>query len=118
MLLVNGSAQAAHRVSWELHFGAITEGLCVLHRCDNAGCVRPDHLFLGTPADNVADMMAKNRVQRGERNGLAKLTEQKVGRMRELRHDGVGVREIARRFGVCCATVSFAVRRLNWKHVP
>jgi hypothetical protein len=51
----------AHRVAFQWMVGPIPEGLCVLHRCDNRPCVRPDHLFLGTRPDNTADMMAKGR---------------------------------------------------------
>ena len=60
-----------HRFAWELVHDPIPEGLCALHKCDNASCVRESHLFIGTKTDNMQDMIAKNRkvVRRGDQNG-------------------------------------------------
>lgn len=57
----NGRPVGAHRISWEIHFGEIPASKCVLHRCDNQRCVRPDHLFLGDRAENNRDTHAKGR---------------------------------------------------------
>jgi hypothetical protein len=58
----------AHRVSWEIHFGPIPGGMFVCHHCDNPGCVRPDHLFLGTNLDNIRDSESKGRFHAGDFN--------------------------------------------------
>lgn len=101
----------AHRVSWEVNFGPIPDGLWVLHRCDNPGCVRPDHLFLGTRSDNVADMVAKGRKGFGIH---AKLSREQVLSIRERVTNGEVQRTLAREFGVNPSTISNLMTRNTW----
>lgn len=122
-----GKGRIAPRVSWELHYGPIPAGSLVLHHCDNRACVRPDHLFLGSHADNTADMVSKGRhgckthperVPRGERNGNAVLTESIVREMRRLFAAGTHRKiDLARHFnashGLVCAVIDGRI----WQHV-
>jgi hypothetical protein len=112
-----GADRGAHRLSWEVAHGPIEANLCVCHRCDTPACINPDHLFLGTHADNVADREAKGRRTplRGEAHGMAKLTEAVV---LEIRAAAGTQRSIAARFGIKQAQVSAIKRRRNWAHLP
>jgi hypothetical protein len=114
-----GPQQLAHRVAWELEVGPIPEGLRVLHKCDNPPCVRPDHLFLGTQADNVADMVAKGRgrAPRGAANANAKLSIEQVVEIRRRYADGEFQTALAREFGVSAGAVAGIVHRRRWAHV-
>lgn len=56
-----GKRWLAHRFSWMIHNGKINKNMCVLHHCDNPPCINPDHLFLGTIADNNHDAIKKGR---------------------------------------------------------
>lgn len=131
-----GSSALAHRVAWEMANGLIPAGMCVCHRCDNPRCVRPSHLFLGTVADNNADRDAKGRQAHGEKhrrlmqqvaappclkgesNGQARLTDETVRRIREMRLEGMSQEAIALSVGVSQPSVSRALRGLTWMHVP
>lgn len=120
----------AHRRAWELTHGPIPDGLCVCHRCDNPPCCNPAHLFLGTPADNNADMVAKGRARSGpkppgsrigrspgERNAGSKLTEANVREIRAMLAMGVSRAAVASAYGVSIG----AIRRIHtgegWSHV-
>ena len=114
---VAGRMQLAHRVSYELTHGPIPDGMFVCHRCDNRGCVNPDHLFLGTQADNLRDMREKGRAAPvvGEAHGAARLTEADV---LAIRADTRTQAAIAADYGVTQPLVNKIKRRKTWAHVP
>lgn len=60
-MVANGVRRGAHCLVWEYTYGPVPDGLHVLHRCDNPPCCNPEHLFLGTPLDNMRDKVAKGR---------------------------------------------------------
>lgn len=116
----------AHRVAWELFNGPIPTGMHICHHCDNTQCCNPSHLFLGTPADNSSDKVAKGRqsrgparsaTTRGRMNGNAKLTDAAVRRIRERVSAGESRVSIARSLGVDATTVSLVALRKRWGHV-
>ena len=113
----NGSS-LAHRASWAIHRGN-TEGLHVLHRCDNPPCVNPVHLWLGTNFDNMRDMMTKGRkrvsARDGGRNPNAKLTAGQVKDIRELHASGWRYPALAERFDVSVGCIRSIALFENWR---
>jgi hypothetical protein len=123
---INGSNTTAPRACWMIYVGAIPEGLDVCHKCDNPSCVNPDHLWLGTAKDNLADMVQKNRhyqknkpwlLARGERNGASKLNEESVSEIKSRIANGQSIRSIALDFGISKTTVDSIKRGTLWGHV-
>lgn len=117
-----GHTKMAHRVSYELTYGPIPEGLCVCHRCDNPLCVRPDHLFLGTKRDNIQDCIRKGRFtqaggnpERRETHWAAKLTWQTVREIRQRYQDGDSVAVLSRSYNMSDSTISDVVHYASWR---
>lgn len=114
---VRGAHFLAHRLSYELAYGPIANNLMVRHKCDNPACVNPFHLELGTTQDNTADRFARRRCARGERSGMAKLTQEKVIEMRRLREGGAKLRELAIRYNVTESAISYICNRKVWADI-
>lgn len=115
----------AHRLAWILKNGPIPEGMRVLHKCDIRACCNPDHLFLGTDADNARDAMRKKRTLAGEKGWHAKLSGDQVLAIRAeyqcvrsgkrvIRSNAV---ELAKKYGVSDGTICGIVARKLWRHI-
>lgn len=109
----------AHRISYFLAHNTLPADLDVCHRCDNPPCVNPNHLFLGTQQDNVADMVQKGRQLRGSKVYTVKLTADEVQRIRILRfRDNYSHQKLARRFNVSDEQIRCICLWIYWKYLP
>lgn len=114
IIMIDGSVQRAHRVSYEVFKRERPGSKQVCHSCDNPRCINPDHLWLGTHNDNIQDAVKKGRMHLGEKHGMAKLTENDV---REIRNSPLSGVELAKKFKVGNMTISNVRRFKVWKHV-
>lgn len=107
----------AHRYAYELHNGTIPNNLIVRHTCDTRNCVNPDHLILGTLADNCLDRVRRGRTASGEKNGSAKLNKEQVKKIREEYKPGyITLSEMGRRYGVSHTCIRQIVSGMNWSN--
>lgn len=111
-----GGRCLASRARYELEVGPIQPGQVVCHRCDTPACTNPDHLFLGTRADNNRDRASKGRSARGEQSGRAVLTASKVRWIRQNADRRSG-RAMATELGVGTSTVHAVINRESWTHL-
>lgn len=110
----------AHRLSASVWLGLDLESeLEALHKCDNRRCINPDHLFVGTQADNVEDCYLKGRDRhpRGEEHSKSKLTDTVIREIRNSCANGVPQFRLAERYGMSRGQISQIVLRNAWAHV-
>lgn len=113
---VAGHQVQAHRVALRLSGVAVGDDDKVLHRCDTPPCVNPDHLWIGTCAANAADMVAKGRQAKGERNAKAKLTQDEVNEIRTRYSEGaITQAALSREYEVSDVMISYIVHGKNWR---
>jgi hypothetical protein len=114
-----GKQIRAHRASYEFHVAKIPVGLLVCHSCDNPSCINPNHLFVGTSKENTRDMLDKNRrpVLRGERHPNAKLTNNQVTQIKQLRSENRLLKDIANQFNISFQTVSSITKGTTWNNI-
>jgi len=128
---INRDTFKAHRVAFILSGQEIPDGLCLLHKCDNPACVNPDHMMIGTRAENNADMCAKGRhvngaqktpieqckYEKGEHHHNARLTAEIVLQIRNDRALGMSFSRIAAKYGIGQKHAHSIATRKAWKHV-
>ena len=111
---VRADGKRMHVWVWEQINGPVPRGKQVNHRCDNPPCYRYDHLWLGTQAENMADMTAKGRRVPFARSGRQKLTEDQV---RAIRADARPRQEVAAEYRISQKQVTNIRRRKQWRHL-
>jgi LysM repeat protein len=131
LLTVASKTKQAHRLVWEEQHGAISDGMVICHKCDNPNCCNPNHLFIGTQKDNLADCRAKGRFPAGPRHGLAlhperrargskvstaKLTERDIPEIYHAKVAGDSIYAIAERYGVSASTIHLVCKGKTWRH--
>ena len=105
---------SAHRFVWELTNGPIPDGLHVCHRCDVPACVNPEHLFLGTQAENIKDAWRKERSPRGGKRVQAKLVESDISK---IRSSLLSNKMLAKLFSVSDTLIRGIRAGERWRHV-
>lgn len=105
----------AHRTAYRMAYGEIPSGMVVMHKCDNPRCVKPEHLTVGTLADNNKDRAQKRRSATGERAGRSKLLWIDIERIREAHRCGASARQLSMAWWVGRTTINSIVANKAWR---
>ena len=110
-----GKQESGHRYMYRKYYGDIPQGKVVRHKCDNRWCVNPNHLSIGTHADNVKDRVKRNRSAIGVNNGRSKLKELEV--LEIFKDNTTPKMQLARKFNIDPKVVRDIKQRKTWKHI-
>lgn len=114
-LWAQGKRRLAHRISWIITHGKVGSNDLICHHCDTPPCVRPDHLFMGSPADNAQDAAKKDRTLYGSRNPASKLNEISVREIFLQYHEKrISITRLASSYGVSDRAIFLIVTRKKW----
>jgi hypothetical protein len=116
-IISNNRKHLAHRASYEAFEGKIPKGMYVCHACDNVACVNPNHLFLGTQKQNLQDMASKGRSTWGEKNPMAKLTEEQVKEIKQGFAVGKTDTELAKQFNMSRQGINNIRNNKLWSYI-
>lgn len=118
ILRMGGQILSAYRLSYEIYKGEIPRDICVCHTCDVRACINPDHLWLGTHAENMADAARKNRMHPGEQSAQSKLlNEQVINIINFYKTGNYSQQQLGEMFGVEHSIISGIITGKNWKHL-
>lgn len=119
-IIVPAITTGTHRISWAIHNGGeIADNLVVCHKCDNPSCVNPEHLFLATQSENVADKVKKGRHYVNKKHCNSKLTPAQISEIRNsYKPRFTTQRFLAEKYGVSRENIHYILKGKSWKNLP